>query len=379
MAQSFSFASLFSFVSLTLSILVNYGYASSSCYSSILSFGDSLADTGNLLHLSADSNKHYHFALPPYGETYFHGPTGRCSDGRLIIDFIAEDLGLPYVTPYIGSNNFGKGVNFAVVGATALDSSFYAERGIKNPFTNASLGVQLGWFKKMLPSPCHTSSDCKELLGNSLVLMGEIGGNDYNHALLADKLLDEIQTFVNPVINAIAVTINELIKHGATTLMVPGNLPIGCSAAYLTKYNSSNEEDYDPVTGCLIKFNKFAQYHNEMLQLELNQLRELHPEVTIIYADYYNAAMQFYSAPEKYGFIKGALTACCGGGGPYNYNPSVACGTRPATVCEKPSTYANWDGLHLTEAAYKIIFKGLFEGLYTTPQINSLCGSVAVA
>lgn len=97
------------------------------------------------------------------------------------------------------------------------------------------------------------------------------------------------------------VAMQELIKHGAVTLMVPGNLPIGCSAAYLTKYNSSNEEDYDPVTGCLIKFNKFAQHHNEMLQLELNQLRELHPEVTIIYADYYNAAMQFYSAPEKYG------------------------------------------------------------------------------
>ena len=38
--------------------------------------------------------------------------------------------------------------------------------------------------------------------------MGEIGGNDYNHALLADKTLDDIQTFVNPVINAIAVTIN---------------------------------------------------------------------------------------------------------------------------------------------------------------------------
>lgn len=51
-------------------------------------------------------------------------------------------------------------------------------------------------------------ADCKELLGNSLVLMGEIGGNDYNHALLADKTLDEIQTFVNHVINAIAVTIN---------------------------------------------------------------------------------------------------------------------------------------------------------------------------
>lgn len=62
------------------------------CYTSIFSFGDSLADTGNLLHISDSSIRPPHFALPPYGETYFHCPTGRCSDGRLIIDFIGRTL-----------------------------------------------------------------------------------------------------------------------------------------------------------------------------------------------------------------------------------------------------------------------------------------------
>lgn len=62
------------------------------CYTSIFSFGDSLADTGNLLHISDSSIRPPHFALPPYGETYFHRPTGRCSDGRLIIDFIGRTL-----------------------------------------------------------------------------------------------------------------------------------------------------------------------------------------------------------------------------------------------------------------------------------------------
>lgn len=58
---------------------------------SIISFGDSLADTGNLLHLST-SNIPPHFAVPPYGETYFHTPTGRFSNGRLIIDFLGAFL-----------------------------------------------------------------------------------------------------------------------------------------------------------------------------------------------------------------------------------------------------------------------------------------------
>lgn len=55
-------------------------------YSSLFSFGDSLTDTGNLLAagcLSFPSIGQY-----PYGMTYFGRPTGRCSDGRLIVDFI---------------------------------------------------------------------------------------------------------------------------------------------------------------------------------------------------------------------------------------------------------------------------------------------------
>nr|XP_018678804.1 PREDICTED: GDSL esterase/lipase At1g31550-like [Musa acuminata subsp. malaccensis] len=51
-------------------------------------FGDSLADTGNDL-LSCDG-KPYHVGQPPYGKTYFHHPTGRYSDGRIMIDFIDE-------------------------------------------------------------------------------------------------------------------------------------------------------------------------------------------------------------------------------------------------------------------------------------------------
>ncbi|GFZ06135.1 GDSL-like Lipase/Acylhydrolase superfamily protein [Actinidia rufa] len=62
------------------------------CYTSIISFGDSLADTGNLLRLleNSSSDQPPPFSLPPYGKTYFHRPTGRFSDGRLVIDFIGK-------------------------------------------------------------------------------------------------------------------------------------------------------------------------------------------------------------------------------------------------------------------------------------------------
>ncbi|KAK9152969.1 hypothetical protein Sjap_000449 [Stephania japonica] len=188
-------------------------------FTSIFSFGDSLADTGNLI-LTDNTSR---LGRPPYGETYFYRPTGRASDGRLVVDFIAEALGIPLLSPYLGhkSKDFNKGVNFAVAGATALDT---------------------------------------------------------------------------------------LIGYGAATLFVPGNLPIGCSASYLSFFSSNNKGNYDPS-----------------------------------------------------GFSKGGLRACCGGGGPYNYNTSAACGIQGFTVCEDPSSYISWDGMHLTEAAYKWIANFLLQ------------------
>ncbi|KAH6767567.1 GDSL-like Lipase/Acylhydrolase superfamily protein [Perilla frutescens var. hirtella] len=137
-------------------LLVRSKQASSACFKSIISFGDSLADTGNLLHLSPPDSP-----PPPYGETYFHLPTGRFSDGRLIIDFLAEAYGLPLVPPFYGGKNlssggFDGGVNFAVAGSTALPDSFFALHGVQIPQRTVSLAAELSWFKhKFLPTFCQ--------------------------------------------------------------------------------------------------------------------------------------------------------------------------------------------------------------------------------
>ncbi|XP_059439206.1 GDSL esterase/lipase At1g28580-like [Corylus avellana] len=331
-------------------------------YTSVFIFGDSLADTGNIFFLAPS----FHSLFPPYGETYFHHPTGRCCNGRIITDFIAESLGLPSVRPYLGMNNTSieEGVNFAVVGATALDAAFFEERGI-NAFTNCSLSVQLDWFKQILPAFCNTSSKCKEKFERSLFHMGEIGGNDYNNPLLHLRSIEEVKTFVPLVIKAIASAIKELIDLGAVTFMVPGTTPIGCSPAFLTYYETADKEEYDPGTGCLTWLNKFSEYHNEELQKELTRIQALYPHTNIIYADYYNAAMHLYRSPTQYGFTGGTLTACCGVGGPYNYNASAQCGTSSLVrACDDPSQYVSWDGKFLTEAAYRLIANAILEETY---------------
>ncbi|XAR59232.1 Sinapine esterase [Bertholletia excelsa] len=341
-------------------------------YDSIYSFGDSLADTGNFLRSGALTNPV--IGRFPYGETFFRHPTGRCSDGRLVLDFIAEACGLPYVQPYLSLRQGQapkQGVNFAVAGATALDSELFYEKGIGQIlWTNMSLSVQLGWFKKLKSSLCNTKQECESYFKRSLFVVGEIGGNDYNYLFFAGGSIKQVRTVASLVIEAIAAATGMLIEQGAAELLVPGNLPIGCSAVYLTLFQSSNKADYDE-NGCWKIYNAFSKYHNAQLKHALQELRKKYPHANIIYADYYGAAKPLVHAPMHHGFSSGVLKSCCGGGGPYNFNYTARCGHLGSKVCESPSTYANWDGVHLTEAAYQYIARGLINGPFTSPPLKS--------
>ncbi|KAH9625673.1 hypothetical protein KSS87_000066 [Heliosperma pusillum] len=82
-------------------------------FDAIYQFGDSISDTGNDVSLSGNRG----CGKLPYGETFYRHPTGRCSDGLLIVDYF-------------------------VAGATAITTS------------KTSLLNQLVWFKSLLPKIC---------------------------------------------------------------------------------------------------------------------------------------------------------------------------------------------------------------------------------
>ncbi|RRT56524.1 hypothetical protein B296_00027238 [Ensete ventricosum] len=224
----------------------------------------------------------------------------------------AEAMGLPLLPPYLDGWRVGelrKGVNFAVAGATAMDNEFFEEKGITTGSTNSSLRFQIRWFQQLLPSLCSSPT-----------------GLPF-HSLLRRRLLS------------------------------PSHI--------------DRAEDYDAI-GCLRWLNEFSQYHNGQLHDELRRLQAVHPEVVIIYADYYRAMMNIFSNPDGFG-IKERFLACCGGGGPYNYNSSRPCGSEGQTVCDDTWTYLHWDGLHMTEATYGIVSVGLLQGPFATPAIATTC------
>lgn len=50
--------------------------------------------------------------------------------------------------------------------------------------------------------------DRSKIMNSSLFLVGEIGGNDYNHPLFQGKTIEEVRSFVPSVITTIGSAIN---------------------------------------------------------------------------------------------------------------------------------------------------------------------------
>jgi hypothetical protein len=75
---------------LLLSCLHNEISYSAPTFNAIFSWGASYEDTGNIAILAPTSPAYQPLLNPPYGETYFHHPTGRASNGRLVIDRIGS-------------------------------------------------------------------------------------------------------------------------------------------------------------------------------------------------------------------------------------------------------------------------------------------------
>ncbi|XP_074287711.1 acetylajmalan esterase-like [Silene latifolia] len=312
----------------------------------IYQFGDSISDTGNVFFQAGNVG----CGMSPYGETFFHHPTGRCSDGLLMVDHIARALRLPLVDPYLArSGNFTHGVNFAVAGATALDISFLAAKKITAVGTTSSLLVQLGWFKSHLYKTCTNPSARRQKLRNALFIVGGIGGDDYNSGGLAGENLQDLRRLVPDVVQAISNVVREVINLGARRIIVPGSFPVGCMPICGAGIRVG-DPSYDDL-GCLKSWNEFAAFHNSQLQGAIINIQRQNPGVRVVYGDYFSALYSLMRNAPALGFDpNGLYTPCCSN-----------CGSPAGTSCPNPSSRVSWDGLHMTQHAYQYVANQLLK------------------
>ncbi|XP_012089444.1 acetylajmalan esterase-like [Jatropha curcas] len=321
------------------------GNQSKCVFDGIYQLGDSISDTGNLIQENPSSL----FAQFPYGKTYFKKPTGRCSDGLLIVDYIALSTGVPLLDAYKNPNatfTRGRGVNFAVAGSTALP--------VPGSITNSSLSTQLDWMFSYFNGICFDPQDCANKLKASLFIVGEIGSSDYNYALFQGKTVEEVKAMVPDVVQAISNAIKRVIEYGARRVLVPGHFPIGCLPIYLTGFKTNDTTAYDEFQ-CLKKFNNLSIYHNQVLQQTIEGLKKEYSNISIEYGDYYGSYQWILTHASSLGYVKSLQKACCGVGGDYNFNPQKMCGARDVTACAEPQKFISWDGINLTQEAYKHI------------------------
>lgn len=262
-------------------------------FPAIFNFGDSNSDTGG-----------FWAAFPaqpsPFGMTYFKRPAGRASDGRLVIDFLAQALGLPFVSPYLKSigSNFRHGANFATLASTVLlpQTSLFVS-GI-SPF---SLAIQLNQMKE-LRARVHEMGRKGNLplahFFNQALYTIDIGQNDFT-GNLASIGIEGVKKYLPQVASQIAGTIKELYSIGGRTFFVMNLAPIGCYPAFITEL-PHNASDIDSC-GCMISYNNAVVDYNKLLKDTLGQIRDELSNASVIYVDTYSVKLDLYRHPKDHG------------------------------------------------------------------------------
>jgi hypothetical protein len=203
---------------------LNSAVQTTSPFKKIYAFGDSFTDTGNTRSASGPSG-FGHVSSRPYGSTFFHHPTNRYSDGRLVIDFVTETLSLPYLPPYRGhKGNAPHGINFAVAGSTAINHAFFVKNNLTLDMTPQSIQTQMIWFNKFLESQgckgaVSSSPECKAVFDDALIWVGEIGVNDYAYTVGSSVSSDTIRKLAISSVTGFLQVITEFsFFYMATTI-----------------------------------------------------------------------------------------------------------------------------------------------------------------
>nr|ACG38411.1 alpha-L-fucosidase 2 precursor [Zea mays] len=365
-------------LALALALRASGAGAGGDChFPAVFNFGDSNSDTGGLSSL-------FGAAPPPNGRTFFGMPAGRYCDGRLVIDFIAESLGLTHLSAYLNSigSNFTQGANFATAGSSIRrqNTSLFL-----SGFSPISLDVQFWEFEQFINRSQLVYNNkggiYKEILPRAeyfsqALYTFDIGQNDITSSYFVNNTTEEVEAIIPDLMERLTSIIQSVYSRGGRYFWIHNTGPLGCLPyALLHRPDLATPAD---GTGCSVTYNKVAQRFNLRLKETVASLRKTHPDAAFTYVDVYTAKYKLISQAKKLGFDDPLLTCCGYGGGRYNLDLSVGCGGKKQVngtsvvvgkSCENPSKRVSWDGVHFTEAANKFVFDQIVAGALSDPPV----------
>ncbi|XP_062147926.1 GDSL esterase/lipase 5-like [Alnus glutinosa] len=316
-------------------------------------FGDSTVDPGNNNYINTIPENQADYK--PYGQNgYFGEPTGRFSDGRVIVDFIAEYAKLPIIAPFLQhSAEFINGVNFASGGAGILPET--------NQGQVIDLQTQIKNFEEVVEKSLTEKlgdGRAKKLISEAVYFVS-IRSNDYMGGYLGNPKMQEYynpEQYVGMVIGNLTRAIQVLYEKGGRKFGFLSLSPLGCLPA-LRALNPKASEG-----GCFEEACALAQAHNNALKAVLANLEHLLRGFKYCNSKFYDWLHERINNPSKYGF-KDGVNACCGTG---PYGGIFTCGgtkkVQDYQLCDDAGDYVWWDSFHPTEKIHEQFAKALWNG-----------------
>ncbi|XP_059452260.1 GDSL esterase/lipase At5g14450-like [Corylus avellana] len=342
-------------------------------FPAIYNFGDSNSDTGGI-------SAAFEPIRAPYGEGFFHKLAGRDSDGRLLIDFIAEHLRLPYLSAYLNSlaTNYRHGANFATGGSTIRrQNETIFEYGI-SPFSLDIQIVQFEQFKartsdlyNQAKTPAERSNLPRPEDFSKALYTFDIGQNDLSVGF-RKMSFDQLRSAMPDIVNQLATAVQHIYKQGGRAFWIHNTGPIGCLPVNQF-YTLNPPPGFLDEHGCVKNQNVMAVEFNRQLKDRVIKLKAELPNAAITYVDVYAAKYGLISNAKSEGFAD-PLKVCCG----YHVNYShVWCGTKAiingievyGASCGNPSQYISWDGVHYSQAASQWFANHILNGSLSDPPI----------
>ncbi len=343
-------------------------------YAGLYNFGDSNSDTGGISAAFVPIGA-------PNGVSYFGKPAGRLSDGRLLIDFIAEHIGLPPLGAYLDTINtdYRHGANFATGGSTIRrPNETIFQTGI-SPFSFDIQTIQFTQFKartiELYQQAKQITADRSQLqrpegFSNALFTI-DVGQNDLS---VGFRTLSEqqLRAALPDIINEFAASVTHLYQQGAKSFWIHNTGPIGCLPVQSLFLRNPKPGFLDKY-GCIKSQNDMAIEFNRQLKDRVIKLRSELSHAALTYVDVYTAKYRLISSTRSQGFHD-PLKICCGR---HENNIHVWCGQRAnvngtevfGDACPIPTAYISWDGVHYSQAANHWVANLILNGSLSDPPI----------
>ncbi|KAJ0974220.1 hypothetical protein J5N97_016185 [Dioscorea zingiberensis] len=286
--------------------------------------------------------------FPPYGKNFpGHIATGRCSDGKILSDFLALGLGVKILLPpYLGvahsQEEFSTGFSFASKG-----SGYDPLTPV--PALALSLEEQLKLFEEYKVKLRNMTGDerAESIVSKSLYIVS-VGTDDV--ITYFKRLNLDVNSYIDHFMVPSALSfLKKLYQGGARKIGVVGLPPIGCLPSQRTLVGGLLRE-------CSTFFNEAASLFNSKIKSKIGELERMLNGTRIGYFDIYDIVINLIQRPQDYGFEETTL-GCCGTG---LLETAVACNSLSST-CANATTHLFWDSFHPTEKGYDMLTAELFK------------------